>query len=128
MAGSNQIRLLVIEDVPQVAQYIRGLLNSQSQIKLLDVLADGSKVSGQAQQLRPDVIIETGVAHGLDVLGNGGNYRRQSIRHCFEQGEGETFSLRHQHEEVRGSEEERDVVALPEDLGARTCGSFDLAA
>jgi pilus assembly protein CpaE len=64
MAGSNQIRLLVIEDVPQVAQYIRGLLNSQSQIKLLDVLADGSKVPGQAQQLRPDVIIVDALLQG----------------------------------------------------------------
>jgi len=64
MAGSNQIRLLVIEDVPQVAQYIRGLLNSQSQIKLLDVLSDGSKVSGQAQQLRPDVIIVDALLQG----------------------------------------------------------------
>jgi len=64
MAGTNQIRLLVIEDVPQVAQYIRGLLNSQSQIKLLDVLADGSKVSGQAQQLRPDVIIVDALLQG----------------------------------------------------------------
>jgi pilus assembly protein CpaE len=64
MAGSNQIRLLVIEDVPQVAQYIRGLLNSQSQIKLLDVLSDGSKVPGQAQQLRPDVIIVDALLQG----------------------------------------------------------------
>ena len=40
----DQIRLLVVEDVPQVAQYIRGLLNSQSAIKLLDVVSDGSKV------------------------------------------------------------------------------------
>ncbi|HYU49536.1 MAG TPA: AAA family ATPase [Candidatus Limnocylindria bacterium] len=64
MAASNQIRLLVIEDVPQVAQYIRGLLNSQSQIKLLDVLSDGSKVPGQAQQLRPDVIIVDALLQG----------------------------------------------------------------
>jgi pilus assembly protein CpaE len=57
MATSDQIRLLIVEDVQQVAQYIRGLLNAQSQIKLLEVMADGSKVGGQAQQLRPDVVI-----------------------------------------------------------------------
>ena len=45
----DQIRLLVVEDVPQVAQYIRGLLNSQQAIKLLDVVSDGSKVA------RPDL-------------------------------------------------------------------------
>ncbi len=57
MATSDQIRLLIVEDVPQVAQYIRGLLNAQTQIKLLDVLTDGSKVAAQAQQLRPDVVL-----------------------------------------------------------------------
>ena len=30
MASSDQTRLLIVEDVPQVAQYIRGLLNAQA--------------------------------------------------------------------------------------------------
>ena len=38
---SDQTRLLIVEDVPQVAQYIRGLLNTQSAVKILDVLSDG---------------------------------------------------------------------------------------
>ena len=53
MASSDQTRLLLVEDVPQVAQYIRGLLNSQTSVKLLDVMTDGSKVIPQIQQLRP---------------------------------------------------------------------------
>ncbi len=58
MPGStSQIRLLLVEDVPQVAQYVRGLLNSQQSIKLVDVVADGGKVAAQVQQLRPDVIV-----------------------------------------------------------------------
>jgi pilus assembly protein CpaE len=57
MATSDQVRLLIVEDVQQVAQYIRGLLNSQSVIKLLDVVSDGSKAASQAQQLRPDIVI-----------------------------------------------------------------------
>ncbi len=57
MASSDQIRLLLVEDVQQVAQYIRGLLNAQTQIKLLEVMTDGSKVAAQAQQLRPDVVL-----------------------------------------------------------------------
>src|SRR5436190_6731709 len=64
MANSDQIRLLVIEDVPQVASYIRGLLNAQAQIKLLDVLTDGSKAAGQVQQLRPDVVIVDALLQG----------------------------------------------------------------
>ena len=54
----DQIRLLVVEDVPQVAQYIRGLLNSQTAIKLLDVVTDGTRVLGLAQELHPDVILK----------------------------------------------------------------------
>ena len=64
MAANNQIRLLVVEDVPQVAQYIRGLLNAQAQIKLLDVMSDGSKVKVQVQQLKPDVIIIDALLQG----------------------------------------------------------------
>ena len=64
MAANNQIRLLVVEDVPQVAQYIRGLLNSQATIKLLDVMTDGSKVKGQIQQLKPDVVIIDALLQG----------------------------------------------------------------
>jgi pilus assembly protein CpaE len=60
----DQIRLLVVEDVPQVAQYIRGLLNSQTVIKLLDVVTDGTKVLGLAQELRPDVILVDALLQG----------------------------------------------------------------
>jgi pilus assembly protein CpaE len=56
-APTNQIRLLLVEDVPQVAQYIRGLLNSQQAIKLIDVVTDGARAAAQVQQLRPDVVI-----------------------------------------------------------------------
>jgi pilus assembly protein CpaE len=55
--SSSQIRLLLVEDVPQVAQYVRGLLNSQQAIKLVDVVTDGGRVAAQVQQLRPDVIV-----------------------------------------------------------------------
>ena len=60
----DQIRLLVVEDVPQVAQYIRGLLNSQTAIKLLDVVTDGTKVLGLAQELRPDVLLVDALLQG----------------------------------------------------------------
>jgi pilus assembly protein CpaE len=64
MASSDQVRLLVVEDVPQVAQYIRGLLNAQTQIKLLDVIPDGGKALGQVQQLRPDVVLVDALLQG----------------------------------------------------------------
>jgi pilus assembly protein CpaE len=64
MASSDQTRLLLVEDVPQVAQYIRGLLNSQNTVKLLDVLTDGSKVIGQIKEVRPDVLLVDALLQG----------------------------------------------------------------
>ena len=57
MATPTSIRLLVAEDVPQVSQHIRNLLSVQAQVKLLEVLSDGSKVVEASQQLRPDVVL-----------------------------------------------------------------------
>ncbi len=57
MASPVSIRLLVAEDVPQVSQHIRNLLSVQSQVNLLDVLSDGSKVVEAVQQQRPDAVL-----------------------------------------------------------------------
>jgi pilus assembly protein CpaE len=57
VANPPSIRLLVAEDVPQVSQHVRNLLSVQAQVKLLEVLSDGSKVLEAAQQLRPDVVL-----------------------------------------------------------------------
>src|SRR5512140_2560649 len=46
-----------MQDVPQVTQHVRNLLSVQSQVKLLEVLSDGSKVLEAARQLRPDVVM-----------------------------------------------------------------------
>jgi len=64
MASSDQTRLLIVEDVPQVAQYIRGLLNAQAKVKLLDVLSDGSKALAQIQELRPDIVMVDALLQG----------------------------------------------------------------
>lgn len=64
MAASDQIRLLLIEDVPQVAQYVRGLLMAQGQIKLVDVLSDGGAAVQQIPELRPDVVIVDALLQG----------------------------------------------------------------
>ncbi len=55
--SAGPVRLLLVEDVPQVAQYVRGLLNAQNQIKLVDVVNDGGRAVAQTRQLRPDVVI-----------------------------------------------------------------------
>src|SRR5450759_2657964 len=60
MAPSGQVRLLLVEDVPQVAQYVRGLLNAQTQVKLVDVITDGSQAVAQIVEQRPDVVVIDG--------------------------------------------------------------------
>lgn len=64
MAATDQIRLLLIEDVPQVAQYVRGLLMAQSQIKLIDIVSDGAAAVKQIPELRPDVVIVDALLQG----------------------------------------------------------------
>ncbi len=64
MPPSDQTRLLIVEDVPQVAQYIRDLLNAQSRVKLLDVLTDGSRVVATISELRPDVVLVDALLQG----------------------------------------------------------------
>jgi pilus assembly protein CpaE len=63
-APGDAIRLLIVEDVPQVAQYIRNLLSSQSAVKLLDVVTDGTKAIRQIEQQRPDLVIVDALLQG----------------------------------------------------------------
>ena len=72
---AEQIRLLVVEDVPQVAAHMRQLLQAQSQIKMLDVVTAGDRAVAAVSEYKPDVVIVdallqgrvqgTDVAHGI---------------------------------------------------------------
>ncbi|MGO9180892.1 MAG: response regulator [Candidatus Limnocylindrales bacterium] len=61
---TDPIRLLVVEDVPQVAQYIRGLVSASPRVKLLDILRDGRDVLDQVRQQRPDVVVVDALLQG----------------------------------------------------------------
>ena len=61
---AEQIRLLVVEDVPQVAMHMRSLLNAQSQIKMLDVITSGEQALPAISELRPDVLIVDALLQG----------------------------------------------------------------
>src|SRR6188508_2674153 len=63
MAG-EQIRLLVVEDVPQVASHVRSLLQAQSQIKMLDVVTAGDLALGSVSDTHPDVVIVDALLQG----------------------------------------------------------------
>ena len=64
MASADQIRLLLVEDVPQVAQYVRGLLNAQSQVRLVDIVSDGTVVATRIGEHRPDVVVVDALLQG----------------------------------------------------------------
>jgi len=64
MASSDQIRLLLIEDVPQVAKYVKSLLAPQAQIRLVDIIDDGSRALGRLEEERPDVILVDALLQG----------------------------------------------------------------
>ena len=64
MASAEQIRLLLVEDVPQVAQYVRGLLNAQSQVRLVDIVSDGTLVAQRVGEHRPDVVVVDALLQG----------------------------------------------------------------
>ncbi len=64
MPPSDQTRLLIIEDVPQVAQYIRGLLNAQQRVKLLEVVSDGSRALPTIKEMRPDIVLVDALLQG----------------------------------------------------------------
>jgi pilus assembly protein CpaE len=63
-ASDAPLRLLLVEDMPQVAQYIRSLLDAQSKVKLLDVLTDGRTVIDQVRELQPDLLIVDALLQG----------------------------------------------------------------
>ncbi len=60
----EQIRLLIVEDVPQVASHIRSLLQAQSQIKMLDVVTAGDRAVASVAEMRPDVVIVDALLQG----------------------------------------------------------------
>jgi pilus assembly protein CpaE len=50
--------------MPQVAQYIRSLLDTQTRISLLDVVTDGRTVIDQVRELQPDMLIVDALLQG----------------------------------------------------------------
>jgi pilus assembly protein CpaE len=56
--------MLLVEDMPQVANYIRSLLDAQSKVKLLDVITDGREVAEQVRELQPDLLIVDALLQG----------------------------------------------------------------
>ena len=50
--------------MPQVANYIRSLLDSQTRVKLLDIVTDGRQVIDQIREQQPDMLIVDALMQG----------------------------------------------------------------
>jgi pilus assembly protein CpaE len=55
--AGEKTRLLLIEDVPQVASHIRSLLIAQNNIQVVEVITDGERGLAGVGDFRPDVVI-----------------------------------------------------------------------
>jgi len=55
---------MVVEDVPQVASHVRSLLQSQTQIKMLEVVTSGDMALGSVAEMKPDVVIVDALLQG----------------------------------------------------------------
>lgn len=54
---SSRIRLLIVEDMPQVANYLRAALAVQAEITIVDVATDGAAGLQRIEAETPDVVI-----------------------------------------------------------------------
>ncbi len=63
-AASSEIRIVLVEDVPQIAQYVRGLIAAARQLTLVDHIAAGRDALERIPQLRPDVVIVDALLQG----------------------------------------------------------------
>jgi pilus assembly protein CpaE len=63
-AASSEIRIVLVEDVPQIAQYVRGLIAAARQLTLVDHITAGRDALERIPQLRPDVVIVDALLQG----------------------------------------------------------------
>lgn len=53
----TQVRVLIVDDMPQVRQDLRLLLQLSPEIEVIGEAADGQEAIRQAEELRPDVVV-----------------------------------------------------------------------
>jgi pilus assembly protein CpaE len=66
------LRLILVEEVPEVVAHVREMLRGQPSLRIVEVVADGRRVAHEVRELRADVVLVDsllqGRASGLDVL------------------------------------------------------------
>lgn len=58
------IRVIVLEDLPQVAEKLNEMLKGHARVQLVETIADGGTILDRIRQLRPDVLIIDALLRG----------------------------------------------------------------
>jgi pilus assembly protein CpaE len=70
--AARPLRLVLVEEMPEVAAHVREMLRGQPSLRLVQVVADGRQAVKEARELRADVVLVDvllqGRASGIDVL------------------------------------------------------------
>ena len=70
--ADRPLRIVLVEEVPEVVAHVREMLRGQPSLRLVEVVADGRQVAHEIRELRADVVmVDTllqGRASGIDVL------------------------------------------------------------
>ncbi len=69
---AQPLRLVLVEEMPEVASHVREMLRGQPSLRLVEVVADGREAVREVRELRADVVLVDvllqGRASGIDVL------------------------------------------------------------
>jgi pilus assembly protein CpaE len=63
-AADGAIRIVLVEDVPEVAAHVRAVLRPQGRFKLVHVIQDGRHAVEEIQDLQPDVLLVDSLLQG----------------------------------------------------------------
>lgn len=64
LTAPRPIRIVLVEDVPDVAVHVRELLRSQPRFKLIQVISDGRRAVEEIRDLHPDVVLVDSLLQG----------------------------------------------------------------
>jgi pilus assembly protein CpaE len=63
-AADRSIRIVLVEDVPEVATHVRDMLRSPSRFNLVRVVTDGRRAVDEIRELEPDVVMVDALLQG----------------------------------------------------------------
>jgi pilus assembly protein CpaE len=63
-APDRPLRIVLVEEVPEVVAHVREMLRGQPSLRLVEVIADGRRVANEVRELRADVVVVDSLLQG----------------------------------------------------------------